>query len=58
MFTHEDMVNSFPKIFNPTFQFGGYAYTLDGSRRVTKMLNPSLEYVSYDIISPDMVTRF
>ena len=58
MFTNEDMIDSFPKILIPTFQFGVYVYTLDGSLRPIKMLNPSYEFVSYDIISLDMVTRF
>ena len=43
------MVNSFPEILNPTFQFGVYFYTLGGIRRVIKILNPSIESVSYDI---------
>ena len=57
MFTNEDMVDSFQEIEFQIFSVGFmFPLSMEAGVLLKRTWNPSLESVSYQIISPDMVT--
>ena len=57
MFTNEDMVDSFQEIEFQIFSVGFmFTLSMEAGVLLKRTWNPSLESVSYQIISPDMVT--